>query len=533
MSGSTESTGSKGSKSARPSRSAAGAKPAPSPRRPGRKPRRGAKNAPPTAERTRVAAVGGPGVPAAPPGRAHAAELLEGVGAYGFARTAVPILAALVTEDPLLLIGPSGTGKTFLLNSISEVLGLEHRHYNASLLSFDDLVGFPYPDEARSQVRFLETPATVWGAESVLIDEISRCKPEHQNRLFSLVHERRIQGIALASLRYRWAAMNPCTADQDGAAAYIGSEPLDPALADRFGLIVPVGDWQDLGEPDRKLIANPAGEGRVANDAGRLGSALQAWREQFVRAVDDCPESIVEYVCAVVTALGEACIRVSPRRARLLSRSLLACRIVEQRLDEATVLRVLGFSLPHVAWGEALDASRIKAAHRIAWDAAMASGREKWVHRFARLRGLDAKVELLLSSCPDPDTGTLVIEQLLAHEDRVRAGAFALAVYPAAVLGRLPIGAEGVTDLGRVASEILTVDGEIKWQERLSESGTTHPQLPAIGRALAALSGAARLERAQQLFNWCLVNNLTVAAPDQLEADFNRCVERVAEWPAS
>ena len=136
------------------------------------------------------------------------------IGAYGFRAKQIAILAALVTEDPLLLIGNSGTGKTYLLNSISEALGLEHRHYNASLIAFDDLVGFPYPDDARERVRFLETPATIWGAESVLVDEISRCKPEHQNRLFSLVHERRIQGIALQSLRYRWAAMNPCSADQ-------------------------------------------------------------------------------------------------------------------------------------------------------------------------------------------------------------------------------------------------------------------------------------------------------------------------------
>ena len=72
------------------------------------------------------------------------------------------ILAALVTEDPLLLIGETGTGKTYLLNSLSEVLGLEHRHYNASLISFDDLVGFPYPDAENEVVKFLETPATVW-----------------------------------------------------------------------------------------------------------------------------------------------------------------------------------------------------------------------------------------------------------------------------------------------------------------------------------------------------------------------------------
>lgn len=93
---------------------------------------------------------------------------LADLGIYGFDRHQVTILAALVTEDPLLLVGRSGTGKTFMLNTLSEALGLEHRHYNASLISFDDLVGFPYPDEAHSTVRFLETPATVWGAESVL-----------------------------------------------------------------------------------------------------------------------------------------------------------------------------------------------------------------------------------------------------------------------------------------------------------------------------------------------------------------------------
>jgi len=75
-----------------------------------------------------------------------AASYLRAIGAFSFDRVAPLILAALVTEDPLLLLGASGSGKTFLLNSLSEALGLEHRHYNASLISFDDLVGFPFPD---------------------------------------------------------------------------------------------------------------------------------------------------------------------------------------------------------------------------------------------------------------------------------------------------------------------------------------------------------------------------------------------------
>jgi hypothetical protein len=53
---------------------------------------------------------------------------------------------------------------------------VEHRHYSASFIAFEDLVGFPYPDAKRRGVKFLDTPTTVWGAHSVLIDEISRCK---------------------------------------------------------------------------------------------------------------------------------------------------------------------------------------------------------------------------------------------------------------------------------------------------------------------------------------------------------------------
>ncbi len=58
------------------------------------------------------------------------------LGIYGFEMVEPLIIAALVSEDPVLLIGKAGTGKTFLLNSISEAMGLEHRHYNASLISF-------------------------------------------------------------------------------------------------------------------------------------------------------------------------------------------------------------------------------------------------------------------------------------------------------------------------------------------------------------------------------------------------------------
>ena len=118
-------------------------------------------------------------------------------------------------------------------------------------------------------MRFLETPATVWGAESVLIDEISRSKPEQQNRLFSLVHERRVQGIGLPKLRYRWAAMNPCSTDQDSDENYTGSEPLDPALADRFGLFVNALHWKDMSDDERGAAPSRSAKAGLPTMAAR------------------------------------------------------------------------------------------------------------------------------------------------------------------------------------------------------------------------------------------------------------------------
>ena len=123
--------------------------------------------------------------------------------------------------------------------------------------------------------------------------------------------------------------------------------------------------------------------------------------------------------------------------------------------------------------GATPDVDKVAAAHRLAWEATMLQGRDRWLHHFHLQRPLDRKALLLMEACPDPDTGTLAIEQLLANEPKERAAAFALAAYPAAVEGRLPIGAEAVNDLGRLAQPILTVNGEISWQERLPEMGTT------------------------------------------------------------
>ena len=451
---------------------------------------------------------------------------LAPLGVFGFEPVEPVILSALVTEDPLLLIGASGTGKTFLLNSLSEALGLEHRHYNASLISFDDLVGFPYPDADKDGIRFLETPATVWQAESVLIDEVSRCKPEHQNRLFSLVHERRVQGIALPRLRYRWAAMNPCNADQLGLESYAGSEPLDPALADRFSLFVRAADWGALPDADRRAIADPGGEGRIADDGGRLRKAVAQWRADYLAKVESCPPFILDYAITAVSALNQAEIRISPRRARLLARSLLAVTLVTGKQEEEHFRSVLYSSLPHPCWGVEPAREAVAAAHRLAWDCAFDAARH-WLHTFMAEPSLAGKLAHLLDGCTVPDEGSQAVAQLIATERPARAAAFAYALYPLAAQGKLPIGAEGANDLGRIAARLYSVDGEIRWQERLNSDGNSRS--PELLKCVAAMTGleGARAARAQQFFDGCLVHNIPLENAGALEAEIDACVSLI------
>ena len=190
--------------------------------------------------------------------QSKSSSFLTRMGVIGMTPIEPVIFAALITAEPLLLIGPHGTGKSFLLNRISAVLGLESRHYNASLLNFDDLVGYPLPN-AKGQIDYVRTPAAIWGAQTVFLDEISRCRPDMQNKLFPIIHEKRVQGIELTDLVYRWAAMNPPSNDEDVNQAYLGSEPLDAALADRFAFVVEVPSWEQLSEEEQGLVIRSRG----------------------------------------------------------------------------------------------------------------------------------------------------------------------------------------------------------------------------------------------------------------------------------
>jgi MoxR-like ATPase len=278
------------------------------------------------------------------------------------------VLAALADERPLLLIGPHGTAKSELLNRLAACLGLAHRHYNASLISFDDLLGYPVPEPAADAVRYLRTPGDLWDAESVFLDEISRCRPETQNKLFSVVHEKRVQGMALPRLRYRWAAMNPpLTPDSDPDEAYEGSLPLDPALADRFAYVVELPTLLDLAPKDRLALIRDGGAPPAEPPA--LPALVAQVRERLAAMAAADHDWAARYVSELVGPLAEARLPISGRRAVLLAGMVVAVQAAARTLGRAEGLADCGLialrsGLPQRAQGRVIEAAKVAAIHR-------------------------------------------------------------------------------------------------------------------------------------------------------------------------
>ena len=81
-----------------------------------------------------------------------------------------------------------------------------------------------------------------------------------------------------------------------------------------------------------------------------------------------------------------------------------------------------------------------------------------------------------------------------------------------------------MNDLGKVASPILSVEGTVSWQERHSQSNTTHPDFEQFARVIQKLKSTRR-ERAQQFFDWCLVARVSPVDPGECEAEINTCVK--------
>lgn len=311
-------------------------------------------------------------------------EIARTLGIHGWGHLDPVILASLATESPLLLVGPHGTAKSLLVERIAAALGLSMRHYNASLINYDDLVGIPLPDEDGESLHFVATPGSIWDAEFVFFDEISRCRSDLQNKMFPIVHEKRVSGIFLEKLRYRWAAMNPPAPDDaDGSSGkyYLGSEPLDPALADRFPFVVSVPNWGDLSKEDRRSLIDWKPSGGRSPESQQDGVEMLPLTDCVTRCAEYIPALeeelapwLSDYVIYVVDLLEQARLPQSPRRARMLARSIVAVHAARMVLEgedadlDYSAEIALTYGLPENASEVPPAQTTVVAAHKQAWE---------------------------------------------------------------------------------------------------------------------------------------------------------------------
>lgn len=305
--------------------------------------------------------------------RRHRRSILRPLGIVGYDAAEPAILAALATEEPLLLVSDHGAAKTLLLTRLAEALGLDARHYNASLLQFDDLAGFPIPDE-RGGVRYAAPPGAIWGAQAVFIDEIGRCRPEVANKLFPIIHERRIQGMPLHDLRHRWAATNPpADAEASGAIVYDGVERLDAALADRFTFVVRLPGWESFEADDRAAVVRGAGATIDPESPVLVRELVHATRALVPALETELDRTVVEYVLALVPKLAEGGVHIGGRRAAALRRAIVAvaaaCLVLGRETGPAAFLSALQHAIPDVVRIE-VRPQVVNGAHRHAWSVA-------------------------------------------------------------------------------------------------------------------------------------------------------------------
>ncbi len=359
-------------------------------------------------------------------------QLTRALGIVGWSRIDPVVLAALALEAPVLLVGAHGTAKSLVVERVAKALGFEFRHYNASLLNYDDLVGIPLPVEGSDQLRFVGTDGSIWDAEFVFVDELSRCRADLQNKVFPIVHERRVAGLDLDRLRHRWAAMNPPAPDDpDDPSAdgdvYLGAEPIDPALADRFPFVVRVPGWDDLTKDERLALA--AGMVPLPG-ALDLPALVERCASLAAELAPEIEQRAAEYVVAVTAELRGAALALSPRRVRMLARSVAALHAARQVLERGTDLEdsaelVLEFGLPQTAGEEVPSPIKLRAAHRQAWEISGLAHDAAWRQV---LEERDPVARVLLGDrleLADRDLSRLVTQALGAQQtdaDRVALG---------------------------------------------------------------------------------------------------------------
>lgn len=267
-------------------------------------------------------------------------------------------LTALLSGGHGLLVGVPGLGKTLLVNTLGDVLGLHTQRvqFTPDLMPADILgseILETKPDGTR-QFKFIEGPIF---SQLLMADEINRASPRTQSALLQAMQEGQVsiagQTRPLPQPFHVLATQNPIEQE--------GTYPLPEAQLDRFLLQITL-DYPDR-ETEREILLETTGVGqaRVAQvfDPARLMAAQRVVRQMPIG------NSVVNFILDLVRACRPEDASSSkelretvawgpgPRAAQSLMLSARAWALLQGRLSPS-VQDVLALAVPVLAHRMAL-----------------------------------------------------------------------------------------------------------------------------------------------------------------------------------
>jgi len=221
------------------------------------------------------------------------------------------------------------------------------------------------------QMIWVDAPMSIRNKTYLIGDEINRIPQMTQNKWFSLVAERRIDGIN-TDIKGLVGAMNPV---ED----YEGTEPLDHAFADRFTLLIRPPSFRDLSFDDRIAVAmsrlnvndNGIRFGKEITDESARGIYnIMIAGKVNMRAVGQKEGYLIgKYATLMAQQLYKSHYELEGRRVSSIVQAVAALAGVNQAMDgeydlAACALEIMLNSIVTTAYGEdPPEDSTIEAAH--------------------------------------------------------------------------------------------------------------------------------------------------------------------------
>lgn len=213
----------------------------------------------------------------------------------GYEELLTDTLIAVFSRGHILLEGVPGLGKTFLVQTLSQVMGLHPGRIQCTPdLMPADILGTHIVNENEEGRRVMHFEQGPVFANLILVDEINRATPKTQAALLEVMQEGAVtsggETMALPKPFFVMATQNPMEME--------GTYPLPEAQADRFlfKLRVPFPDQETLVEISRRTAAFDAPELERVIEADQL--------IDFQKIVSNVPvaDHVTEYAARIILA---------------------------------------------------------------------------------------------------------------------------------------------------------------------------------------------------------------------------------------